>query len=118
MTEGAEPDVVEQKSEGLGARLRKAGLPARITRHAKGIRMSDDRAAPPEAPILHDGPAEVSRLATLLANQVLEAQMMGRPVPDELIRALLDAASILREYGQELPSLLSQIMHGVDKPET
>jgi hypothetical protein len=61
--------------------------------------------------------SEVSRLATLLADRVLDAQIMSRPVPDEHIRALLEAALLLKEYGQELPSLLSQIMHGVDKPE-
>ena len=61
--------------------------------------------------------SEVSRLATLLADRVLDAQIMSRPVPDEHIRILLEAALLLREYGQELPSLLSQIMHGVDKPE-
>jgi hypothetical protein len=61
--------------------------------------------------------SEVSRLATLLADRVLDAQIMRRAVPDEHIRALLEAALLLREYGQELPSLLSQIMHGVDRPE-
>ena len=63
------------------------------------------------------GLAEVSRLSRLLADQVLDAQIMNRPVPDSHIRALLEAALLLREYGQELPSLLSQIMHAVDKPE-
>jgi hypothetical protein len=60
---------------------------------------------------------EVSRLATLLADRILDAQMMSRPVANEHVRALLEAALLLREYGQELPSLLVQIMHGVDKPE-
>ncbi len=57
--------------------------------------------------------SEVARLATLLADQVLDAQIMSRPVPDGHIRALLEAALVLREHGQELPSLLGQIMHGV-----
>lgn len=57
--------------------------------------------------------SEVSRLATLLADQVLDAQIMSRPVPDGHIRALLEAALLLKEHGQELPSLLGQIMHGV-----
>ncbi|KQP30053.1 hypothetical protein ASF49_15145 [Methylobacterium sp. Leaf104] len=57
--------------------------------------------------------SEVVRLATLLADQVLDAQIMSRPVPDEHIRALLEAALVLRQHGQELPSLLGQIMHGI-----
>lgn len=61
--------------------------------------------------------SEVGRLATQLADQVLDAQIMSRPVPDEHIRALLEAALLLREYDHDLPSLLSQIMHGVGKPE-
>jgi len=61
--------------------------------------------------------SEISRLATLLADRVLDAQIMRRPVPDEHIRALLEAALLLREYGQEQPSPLVQIMHGLDKPE-
>jgi hypothetical protein len=70
-----------------------------------------------ETEALPEGLSEVSRLATLLADQVLDAQVMSRPVPDGHIRALLEAALLLREYGQDLPSLLSQIMHGVRKPE-
>lgn len=61
--------------------------------------------------------SEVSRLATLLADRVLDAQITSRPVPDGHIRTLLEAALLLTEYGQELPSLLVQIMRGVDKPE-
>ena len=60
-------------------------------------------------------PSELSRLATRLADRVLDAQIARRPVPDSHIRTLLEAALLLREYGQELPSLLSQIMHKVDK---
>ena len=63
------------------------------------------------------GISEVSRLATLLAERVLDAQITSQPVPDSHIRSLLEAALLLREYGQDLPSLLSQIMHQVDKPE-
>ena len=63
-----------------------------------------------------EGLSEVTRLATLLADRVLDAQIARRPVPDSHIRSLLEAALLLREYGQELPSLLSQIMHEVDKP--
>lgn len=61
---------------------------------------------------------EVSRLAALLADRALDAQIMSRPVPDEHIRSLLEAALLLREHGQELPSLLGQIMHGVSTTQT
>ena len=62
-----------------------------------------------------EGLSEVSRLATLLASDVLDAQIMQRPVPDGHIRSLLEAALLLREYGVEFPPLLGQIMQGVDK---
>lgn len=57
--------------------------------------------------------SEVSRLATLLSDQVLDAQIMKRPIPDVHVRALLDAALLLEEYGRPLPPLLGQIMHEV-----
>ena len=59
--------------------------------------------------------SEVSRLAGLLADQVLDAQIMSRPVPDQHIRALLSAAFLLDEYGIQLPSLLQQIVHGAKR---
>lgn len=48
------------------------------------------------------GPAisEVSRLATLLAERVLDAQIAIRPVPDSHSRSLLEATVLLREYRQ------------------
>ncbi|WP_244474283.1 hypothetical protein [Methylobacterium sp. Leaf87] len=70
--------------------------------------------------------SEISRLATLLADRVLDAQIMKRPVLDDDIRSLLDAGLLLKEYGFELPSLLGQIMLAAEisepdvcpKPET
>ncbi len=59
---------------------------------------------------------ELSRLAALLARNVLDAQIAGQPVPEQQIRSLLDAALLLEEYGVELPSLLGQIMHGAAQP--
>ncbi|MCJ2079036.1 hypothetical protein MKK68_25950 [Methylobacterium sp. E-016] len=59
--------------------------------------------------------SEVSRLAGLLADQVLDAQIMSRPVPDQHIRTLLSAAFLLDEYGLPLPSLLQQIVHGAKR---
>ncbi|MCJ2006059.1 hypothetical protein [Methylobacterium sp. J-092] len=59
--------------------------------------------------------SEVSRLAGLLADQVLDAQIFSRPIPDQHIRALLDAALLLGEHSIPLPALLMQIVHEVDK---
>lgn len=53
---------------------------------------------------------KVARLATLLADQVLNAQLLRRPVPDDHIRSLCEAGLLLKEYGVELPSLLEQIL--------
>ena len=58
--------------------------------------------------------SEVSRLAGLLADQVLDAQIMSRPIPDQHIRALLDAAFLLGEHSIPLPPLLMQIVHEID----
>jgi hypothetical protein len=60
---------------------------------------------------------ELSRLAAHLASNVLESQIEGRPVPDDHIRFLLDAALLLQEHGVVLPSLLGQIMKGAAEPE-
>ena len=64
-----------------------------------------------------DGLSEVSRMATLLAGDVLHAQIMGRSIPDSHIRALLDAAVLLKEHGLDLPPLLGQLMLGAEGPE-
>ena len=60
---------------------------------------------------------ELSRLAALFARTVLDAQIQGRPVPDDQIRFLLDAALLLNEYGAELPSPLDQIMQDASAPK-
>ena len=57
--------------------------------------------------------SEVARLATLLADRVLDAQIMNRPISDLQIRALLDAALVLEEHQMPLPPLLMQILHEV-----
>ena len=59
--------------------------------------------------------SEVSRLATLLADRVFDAQIMSRPIPDIQIRALLDASLVLEEHGVVLPPLLMRILHEVDE---
>ncbi|TXM72821.1 hypothetical protein FV218_12510 [Methylobacterium sp. WL69] len=70
----------------------------------------------PEVDAAHERLSEVSRLATLLADRVLDAQIMKRPVPDDHIRSLLDAGLLLKEHGIELPSLLGQIMLAAEGP--
>ena len=60
---------------------------------------------------------ELSRLAARVAATVLDAQIAGRPVPDDQIRYLLDAALLLNEYGAELPSPLDQIMQDASTPK-
>ena len=57
--------------------------------------------------------AEVLRLTTALCDQVLDAQIMVRPVPDEQIRALVNAARLLREHDAEWPPLLTQVLHEI-----
>ncbi|KQT50046.1 MULTISPECIES: hypothetical protein [Methylobacteriaceae] len=66
---------------------------------------------------IHSSPArlsEVSRLATLLADQALDAQIERRPIPDLQLRALVEAAELLDAYGQALPPLLGQVMHEIN----
>lgn len=59
--------------------------------------------------------SEVARLATLLADRVLDAQIMSRPILDAQIQALLDAALLLEEHEMPLPPLLKQILHEVER---
>lgn len=70
-----------------------------------------------EPAVLPSGLFEVSRLAAILAERVLDAQIMNRPVPEGNIRALLEAALLLRDYDQEPPALLGQIIHGATTPK-
>lgn len=57
--------------------------------------------------------SEISRLAGVLAERVLDAQIMSEPIQDVQIKALLDAALLLEEYAVPLPPLLTQILHEV-----
>lgn len=51
---------------------------------------------------------------TLLSNQVLDVQIMKRPVSENHVRCLLEAALLLEEYGYPLPPMLGQIMHEIN----
>lgn len=74
-----------------------------------------------------DGPAEVDRLeaialmADVLADRVLNAQVMGRSVSESDIHALLEASILLKDYGKATPPLLSEIVRNIsggDVPES
>ncbi|MCJ2037486.1 hypothetical protein MKK55_00695 [Methylobacterium sp. J-059] len=57
--------------------------------------------------------SEVRRLATTLADRVLDAQIAGRPVPADQAGALAKAAGLLHDYGVDWPPLLTQALHGL-----
>ena len=59
--------------------------------------------------------SEVLRLAALLSDQVLDAQIMKRPVPDEQVRALAGAATVLEEHGVPVPPLMTQALHEIER---
>ncbi|MCJ2132287.1 hypothetical protein [Methylobacterium sp. E-045] len=58
--------------------------------------------------------SEVSRLASLLADRVLNAQIASQPIPKAHIHALLDAAIILEKYEMRLPPLLEQMVETLE----
>lgn len=55
--------------------------------------------------------AEVLRLCTLLADQALDARIMGHPVPADQAIALAKAARLLQDQGVDWPPLLTQVLH-------
>ncbi|MDP4024005.1 hypothetical protein Q8W71_15345 [Methylobacterium sp. NEAU 140] len=57
------------------------------------------------------GLSEVLRLVGVLSEQVLDAQITGRPVPEAQSRALAKAAGLLREHDVPWPPLLAQALH-------
>ncbi|WP_110352234.1 hypothetical protein [Methylobacterium sp. B4] len=59
---------------------------------------------------------EVARLATLMADRILEAQIMDRPIPQEQFTAFVDAAHLLQERGVPWPPLVEQILNDAGKP--
>lgn len=64
--------------------------------------------------IAHASPerlSEVLRLCTLLADRVLDAKIMERPVPSEQAVALAKAARLLQDHGVEWPPLVTQALH-------
>ncbi|GJD94533.1 hypothetical protein [Methylobacterium iners] len=57
---------------------------------------------------------QVARMADLLADRILNAQILGREVKDSDILALLEASLLLSEYGQETPPLVMQVVRRLD----
>lgn len=53
-------------------------------------------------------------MADLLADRVLNAQMLGHSIKESDVLALLEASLLLNERGQETPMLLEQVIRRLD----
>ncbi len=58
---------------------------------------------------------EVTRLATLVADRILDAQITGREIPPEQMGALVSAARLLSDQGVPWPPLVEQVVHEFGK---
>ena len=58
---------------------------------------------------------EVARLATLIAERILEAQITGRQIPPDQFTALVDAARLLEEQGLPWPPLVEEVLYEAGK---
>lgn len=58
---------------------------------------------------------EVARLATLIADRILEAQITGHEIPPEQFTALVDAARLLEEQGVPWPPLVEEVLYEAGK---
>lgn len=54
-------------------------------------------------------------MADVLADRILNAQIMGRPVKESDILALLEASLLLNERGEETPPLVVQVVRRLDE---
>ena len=61
--------------------------------------------------------AEVRRLTEALIDHVLEAQVLGRPVPQDQSEALVKAAFFLRECNLPWWPMLAQALHGLGRDD-
>lgn len=59
--------------------------------------------------------SEVRRLTEALIDQVLEAQILGRPVPEDQSTALIKAAFFLRDCNLPWWPMLAQALHGLGR---
>ncbi|ABY30265.1 hypothetical protein [Methylorubrum extorquens] len=55
--------------------------------------------------------SEVVRLATLMADRILEAQIAARPIPQEQFNALVNAAWLLQDYDVPWPPLVEEVLY-------
>ncbi|ACK81014.1 hypothetical protein [Methylorubrum extorquens] len=53
---------------------------------------------------------EVARLASLMADRILEAQIMERPIPQEQLNALVNAAWLLQDHDVPWPPLVEEVL--------
>lgn len=61
------------------------------------------------------GLGKVIGLATALSEELLDAQIMRRSISDEHVRVLAKAAILLEEHSVELPPLLLQVLHDIER---
>jgi hypothetical protein len=60
------------------------------------------------------GMTEVVRMAGMLADRLLDAQIMRKELPDDQVRALVDAALLMEERGVPWPPMMSQVLQTVE----
>ncbi|WP_419828644.1 hypothetical protein [Methylobacterium sp.] len=58
---------------------------------------------------------EILRLSTALAEQMLEAQVMGQPIPTQKFTALVGAARFLKDNNMAWPPLVEEVVHEIGK---
>lgn len=58
---------------------------------------------------------EVARLATLMADRILEAQITERQIPQEQFNALVNAAWLLQDHDVPWPPLVEEVLHEAGK---
>jgi hypothetical protein len=60
------------------------------------------------------GMTEVVRMAGMLADRLLDAQIMRKDLPVDQVRALVDAAVLMDERGVPWPPMMSQVLQSVE----
>lgn len=64
-----------------------------------------------DSPISSEPFSEILRLCTLLAERVLQAEMMGQALAEDQVVALAKAARLLQDHGVEWPRPLTQVLY-------
>jgi hypothetical protein len=60
------------------------------------------------------GMSEVVRMAGMLADRLLDAQIMRKDLPVDQVRALVDAAVLMEERGVPWPPMMAQVLQSVE----